>query len=378
MKNQKEFIGFNSINKLKEVLSEYAPKNIFLVTGKNSFQASGAAVVLEELLSGYRIINFSDFSINPNSDDLKKGIEYFKKNPSDMVIACGGGSAIDMAKLINVFSVQPGNFMDYIKDGKSISVKPRTLVAIPTTSGSGSEATHFAIIYIDKIKYSVAHEYILPDVAIIDPQFMLNLPGYVTASSGIDALSQAVESYWCVNSTAESKAFAKEAIGIILKNLPEAVNRPSKKSREEMAIAAHLSGKAINITKTTAPHAISYPLTSFFKLSHGHAVGMLMPEILVYNSEVNDWDVVDKRGAKYVKDTIKELNVLFGAGDNEEAESLIKDFMKSIGLATRLGEIGIREPDIEKILDNVDPDRLGNNPRRLTRQALKTILKKLL
>ena len=373
---QQEYLGFGAVSNLKEILSNHNPKHIFLVTGKDSYEGCGAKQIINKIISDYNAVHFNDFETNPKLKDIEHGIKLFKENKCDFVIAVGGGSVIDVAKSINIFSSNSGEPIEYIKNQKIIENKGKTLVAIPTTSGSGAEATHFAVVYIDKTKYSLAHEFMLPDYAIVDYQFTISLPKSQTASAGMDALSQGIESYWCINSTDESKKYAKEAIKLAMQNLANAANRPLDKSREAMAKAAHLAGKAINISKTTACHAISYPMTSYFNIPHGHAVALTLARMLAYNLQVAEGDISDKRGVDYVKRTIMEIINLIGAETSEEASKKIINLMKNIGLGTRLSEVGIKtDKDIEIIIKNgFNPDRVKNNPRKLTEEALRKIL----
>jgi alcohol dehydrogenase class IV len=373
---QQEYIGYGSIDNLKEVLSKQNLKNIFLVTGKSSYENSGAKKVIEPYLNGYNVVHFYDFEVNPKLSDIERGIMLFRKNNCDFVIAVGGGSVMDAAKLINLLAANNGKAKDYIKKKQSIENKGRVLVAIPTTSGTGSEATKFAVATMDKMKHALEHEFIIPDYAIIDPQFTMYLPQSITASTGMDALSQAIESYWCVNSTDESKGYAREAIRLIMKNLEQTTNNLSRESREAMARGAYLSGKAINITRTTVCHAVSYPITSYFNVPHGHAVALSLAQMLVYNSKVTENDLLDKRGVDYVKKTIMEIVNLIGAVSSEEASEKITNLMKEIGLSTKLSELGVKtDDDIELIIKNgFNPERVKNNPRRLTEEDLRKIL----
>ncbi|MEO8666060.1 MAG: phosphonoacetaldehyde reductase, partial [Ignavibacteria bacterium] len=276
---QKEFIGIGELGRLGEILKLKDSDKIFLVTGKKSYESSGAEKIINEQLKNYEFKRFSDFEENPKLEDIKTGIELFK-NGYDMIIAVGGGSVIDVAKLINVLSSQKNSPEEIIADNSKIKNKGKYFAAIPTTAGAGSEATHFAVVYKNKEKFSVAHEYIYPDTVIIDPQLTYNLPKAVTAISGIDALSQAVESYWNVYSTDKSKHYATQSIKLIIENLEKAVNKPDEDSRFNMSLAANLAGKAINITKTTAPHALSYSMTSYFGVPHGQAVSITLGEFL--------------------------------------------------------------------------------------------------
>jgi alcohol dehydrogenase class IV len=373
---QHEYIGFGALKNLKNILSDYSLKKVFLVNDKTSYEACGAESALSEVLQSCETVTFSDFEPNPKVEDVKKGVQLFRAISCDAIIAVGGGSVIDMAKLINFFAsnnIEPEQYLE----GKEKQIKKgKLLIALPTTSGTGSEATHFAVLYVNNIKYSVAHCTVLPDIAIIDPQLTLSMPAIITASSGMDVLSQAIESYWNINSTNESKAYSKDAIKLTLENLKMAVLNPSDDSREAMAKAAHLAGKAINSTKTTAPHAVSYPLTSYFGIAHGHAVGLTLPSFLVYNSKVCDKDVLDSRGSDYVTETMNEILRLLGVDSADNGKAMLHNLMKEIGLETRLEPLGVRsENDIERIVENgFNPERVKNNPRKVTPEALHTIL----
>lgn len=376
---QKEYIGFGSILCLREILVELGSRSIFLVTGKGSYSACGAESCLENLLKNYEVHRFCEFAVNPKLEDIDRGINVFKAVECDMVIAVGGGSTIDMAKAINFLSAHPQT-LGTCEIRTSVSeTAVRPLIAIPTTSGSGSEATHFAVVYADRQKQSIADERMLPVAAIVDTNLTMSLPRYATAVSGLDALSQAIESFWSIHSSEESKGFARRALELILPNIGVAVREPTPATRSAMAEGAHLAGKAINITKTTAAHAISYPITSYFGVAHGHAVGLILPSLLEYNAQVAENDVLDLRGGPYVRKIISEIVALFGANDVLEAKEKLEHLMSGIGLETRLSGLGIKsEKDFELIIHNsFKPERVGNNPRLLTEEALRKMLHRM-
>jgi len=372
---QQEYFGIGSINKLKEILKKEQPNNVFLVTGKNSYFSSNARKKLETILFRYQHIRFFDFSTNPKIEDVEKGIEIYKRKRCDLVIAIGGGSVIDVAKSINAFSFQTGNPKDYVKGKLKLLKKGNPLVAIPTTTGTGSEATHFAVVYINKVKYSLAHHHILPDYSIIDPSLTFNLSKKITAVTGMDVLAQAIESYWSINSSETSKKYAREAIQLVLDNLEKAVNHPTINSRVMMAKAANLAGKAINISKTTACHAISYPLTSYFGIPHGHAVALTLGEMFVYNYQVTDEDCLDSRGSEYVKMMMSEILDDFKIKTAEEFNIIFKRMLNNIGLKGSLNDLGIFSEDINSIIENgLNLERVKNNPRQITEGDLRKIL----
>jgi alcohol dehydrogenase class IV len=368
---QKEFIGVGCINNIKEIIKETRAKKILLVTGKQSYICSNAKGQIDEILNNAYTEQFNQFEVNPKLDDVYIGVRLLKNTKFNLIIAIGGGSVIDMAKLINILGAQENNdLVKYINGNILITEKGLPLIAIPTTAGTGSEATHFSVVYVDSVKHSLAHQFMLPDYAIVDAELSYSLPSYITAASGIDALSQAVESYWSVKSTQESKKFASEAIVLILEVLQSAVVG-DKKSRIIMSKAAHLAGKAINITTTTAPHAISYPITTFHGLAHGHAVGLTLGAFFEINSSVDKTNVADPRGVEFVTRAMEELFGLFGKQSARGCNKMWRQLMRDIGLDTNLEKIGIVSNfDVDRIIKNVNLLRMENNPVKISKTIL--------
>ena len=378
MSKQVLYSGFQSIMRLRQVLKSHGIHHVFLVRSKKSFSLCGAESILHDLLSGLVSVEFCDFSENLKKEEVDKGIRLFLAGKYDCILAVGGGSVLDMAKLIRAFAREKCGMSVIIRRDKHSLTKGPLLIAIPTTAGSGSEATHFAVLYDGVKKYSLGDPLLLPDIVIIDPQFTLSLPPYLTASTGMDALSQAIESYWSIHSCSESKRYSIKAIRLIVNYLVKAVANPDRKARHSMAMAAHYAGQAINITKTTAPHAISYALTTFFGINHGHAAALTLGEIFLYNSRVKDNDNCDPRGSAYVRAAIGKLSKELKSRSALEARQKIKVLMDQIVLETRFGALGIKtEKDISLILDNVNTERMRNNPRAINRESLTEILQKL-
>ncbi|HMQ67463.1 MAG TPA: phosphonoacetaldehyde reductase [Ignavibacteria bacterium] len=376
--NIKEYFGIGAIQNIPEILKSVNSKNIFLVRGKSSFETSGAEKLLEGLLKEYNVNYFSDFTENPKLADVIKGMDSFIETQSDTVLAVGGGSIIDIAKSVNILSFQANNPESILKGETEIIQRGKPLIAVPTTSGSGSEATHFAVVYSGDKKYSLAHEFILPEYSVVDPQLTFRLPQEITATSGMDAFSQAMESYWNINANDESRKYSTEAIQLIFDSLCKAVNDAGEESRISMSRAAHLAGKAINITKTTGPHALSYYLTSHYGISHGQAVCISLGEFLKFNYEVTENDVNDGASAVEIKQSLDDLAKLSGCKDIDELKMKIHELIISAGLKTRLNELNIKgEDSINQISENVNTERLKNNPRRLTKENIVNILRNI-
>jgi alcohol dehydrogenase class IV len=368
-----------ALTELPKLLMSHHCRHAFLVTGRTSYRSSGAEAALAGYLAPYTVTIFSDVDENPKLEQLEFGLRRFREANADLVIGVGGGSVLDMAKLIKIFAAQPKAPVTYVDGPERLLATTLPLVAIPTTAGSGSQATHFAVLYIGKTKYSVTHLSMLPDDALVDPSLLKSVPPTVAASTGLDALNQGIESYWSIHSTDVSKSLASEAIELVWEHLYDVVQQPSNKSRLAMAIGAHRAGEAINITKTTAPHAISYPITSHFGVPHGHAVGLVLARVLLFNASVSVSDCLDCRGTKYVQDTIANIAKLFGEDDASGAARAYNKLMDAIGLSRDFRSLGIRSrADLETIImHGFNPQRVNNNPRRLTESALRNILVEL-
>jgi alcohol dehydrogenase class IV len=200
-----------------------------------------------------------------------------------------------------------------------------------------------------------------------------------TAVCGLDVLCQSIESIWSVGSSRESRTWASEAARLVLLNLVEAVRAPSEAHRESMSRAAHLAGRAINISKTTAPHALSYTLTTSYGLPHGHAVALTLGSFLEFNAEVSEEDLNDPRGVHHVYEMIGEVCSLLGAHNPLDGRHVLADLMVSIGMETRLGPYGIEGAvDCARIVEKVNVERLSNNPRNPTKAQLAQMLEKLI
>ena len=373
-----ELIVNSDVVAVDEILDHLSCKSVFLVADALAYESSGAKRSLDKVLASRRHAVFSDFRPNPDLGQLLLGLRSYATARPDVVLAVGGGTAIDLAKLIRFCAAQSADPRDLIM---SPAANPRPgvpLIAVPTTAGTGSEATHFAVVYVDDRKHSLAHRYVRPDFAVVDASLTENLPPHLTAETGLDALCQAIESMWSTLSTDESLRDATEAVQLVWQHLAAAVNAPAGVDRLGMCRAAHLAGRAINVSKTTAPHAISYTLTSAFNVSHGRAVALTIGPLMAFNSKVTMDDCNDPRGSDYVRETIDRLTGLLGCRSADEADQRLQQFIASIGCPIRLAEVGVTTAEqLNLIVDRVNLDRMANNPRRLTNQCLRDLLQSI-
>jgi alcohol dehydrogenase class IV len=371
-KKQYLFYGQKSITETKFLIKKVCPKKIFLVTAKRSYKLSGSELLIKKIIGEIPIIRFYNFSENPKIEDVEKGIKIFRKYKCDFIIAIGGGSVIDMAKLINAGQSEDQDLKSIIYNKLDLKIEGKKILAIPTTAGAGSEATHFAVVYIDKVKYSLTSPtFLIPNYVLLKPELTFSLSKYQIAVSGIDALSQAIESYWSVNSTSISRKYSEKAIKLILKNLNDSQNN-NLIAKKNMLYASYLSGKAINITKTTGAHALSYSFTTMFDIPHGHAVALTLPSWFKYNLNVSSKNINDKRGVKFSKKIMSDLTLILEKYIIEGSlpYEKILYFIKSLGLKNKLSDFNISKNDINFFINNVNIERLDNNPSKITRQQL--------
>jgi len=364
-----------AIRTVERLIENRGASRIFLVVDEDAYRFCGAADVLQPLLENLHITRFSGFQPNPKLVDIERGIDLFRSHPPELLIAIGGGTAIDLGKLISFIGNQKDSPRDIVTGVTIGAVDSLSMIAIPTTAGTGSEATHFAVAYIGSEKYSVAHPSMLPAHAVIDPCLTHSLPASITAATGLDAFCQAIESIWAVGSTDESIEYASAAIEYAYSHLFTSVTAPTRESRLAMCRASHLAGKAINISKTTAPHAVSYILTSKYKVPHGFAVAMTLSKFLAFNACVDADSCIDGRGHEHVQNRISRIVSLLGATSIQQACHLIDELKVSIGCPAAFADLGItRHDQLSEIAASVNVQRMSNNPRKIDHPMIVQLL----
>ena len=301
---------------------------------------------------------FNEVTPNPNHHEVKKGIRQFIEKDCDCIISIGGGSVIDVAKCITI--------LDEKKDNPVTLKSPRcTHLAVPTTAGSGSESTKFAVIYNDGEKLSIEHKKLAPDFVLLEPAFLETLPLYQKKSTLLDALCQAIESMWAKDATEISTAYAMQAKEVILNNA-ETYLAGDKASARIMLKASNLSGRAINITKTTAAHAMSYKLSTTFGLAHGHAVALCLPPV---------WEHYIENGKLRFREQEKQKADLKNFIDfTEKLDVLsVSAFRKVRGRASKQGRVSVAH-----FVDSVNIQRLKNHPIKISKHELAYMYKRIL
>ncbi|MCR4908727.1 MAG: phosphonoacetaldehyde reductase [Lachnospiraceae bacterium] len=303
------------------------------------------------------ITSYQDFTPNPADTDAERGRELFEHSPHDLLMAIGGGSSIDVAKYIRC------------------SFPEIPFLAVPTTAGTGSESTGFAVIYHNDEKQSLSNPACLPSAVLFDPSSLLSLPVYQKASTMMDALCHAMESCWCVNSNEESLSLSREAMRKIFAHKDGyLLNRPEDNAG--MLQAANLAGHAINLTKTTAGHAMCYHLTKLYGLPHGHAaalcVNVVFPYMLAHPEKISD-----PRGLPALERAYDIIAEEFGVSSPDEAASAFSRILGSLSLGSP-DRAQIGDNDIALLTGTVNPERLQNHPLKFSEEDFACLYKQLL
>lgn len=358
----------NGINKLHGILREVECRKLFLVMD-SSYPFLNIKNAIEALPA--EKVKFSDFTPNPLYEQVRKGIELLKKSNCDTILAVGGGSAIDVAKCIKLAVLaEEGNaaiIPPLVSQRLPIDGIKIPFIAIPTTAGTGSESTHNAVMYFEGVKQTVTNDGVLPDYAVLEPSVLKTLPLYQKKCTMMDALCQGIESWWSVNSTDESKAYSKKAIELIMDNWRKYIFQNDDDAAAQIMLAANYGGRAINITQTTAAHAMSYKITSMYKLPHGHAVAVCLPEIWQYMTNYLD-EVSDSRGARYVEKTFYEISEAMGYDKVRVAIAQFRQMMHDMELGRP--KAFNREEELKILTASVNPIRLMNNPVHLSSETI--------
>lgn len=346
-------------------------RNLLLVCG-GSIRRLALNAYFEALPArlGISVTRFSDFAPNPTYESVEAGVTRFREAGCDCIAAVGGGSAMDVAKCIKLYApMEPGT--PYLQ--QQILPSPIPFLAVPTTAGTGSEATRFAVIYYRGEKQSVAHPSAVPDGVLLDPQVLHTLPEYQRKATMLDALCHSVESFWSVNSTPESQADAARAIaGILTHRDGYLANTPA--GNAGMLLAANLAGKAINVTQTTAGHAMCYKLTSLYGIPHGHAAALCIRVLFPYMISADPGLCADPRGPEYLTAMFSDLARAMGCEGPIQAAERFDRFVESL----RLPPIRPRPEDLTTLTHSVNPVRLKNNPVRLSEEALGALYRQIM
>ena len=363
----------NTSIQLKKFINNNRFKKIFVLCGKKSFVASGAKVYFKKILNNKNYKLYYKDSNIPIFKELIKITKDIRNFEPDLILAIGGGAIIDYAKMANVIEIR-SNLSNLITNYSYPYKKKFTkLVVVPTTAGSGSEVTSNAVIYVHGIKHSLESNLLIPDKYFLLPRFLISAPKKIKASAGFDAIAQALESLISRKSNKKSVEYALKSLKISINSYISFLNKPNIKNATKMSIASNLAGKAINISKTTAPHATSYPFTILFNINHGHAVSLFFESYFKFI-----FDNLDKADTSFnLKKRFDLIFKLFNVSDIDGFNSKISFLKKRAFLEDNLIILNIDiKKNLDKIIKNINMLRLKNSPIQIDKKNIIKIMTK--
>ena len=349
MKYQKSLEGRGSLKMLPQLLEKLSIHHP-LIVGHDTLTGALLRQHPELLLCPV----FSSFHSNPDLSDAEAGVLAFRQGGCDGLLSIGGGSGIDTAKAIKALLYAEN--MEAAAENRFPERLETPHIAIPGTAGTGSEATQFAVVYADGKKLSLNHPDLRPDGVVLDASLLDSLPAYHRKSCAMDALAQGIESFWCRSATEDSRVHAYLAILGVLDNLRSYL-AGDPHAADEMLYASYQSGKAIQITRTTAAHAMSYMLTKKMGLAHGHACMVTLPVL---------WEMMQDR--EEMQEILQDLAGKMRLGDRQLVPKLLRGMMYDLEM-----EIPpVPDPEtLDQLAASVNPERMGNHPVPLTGEEIR-------
>lgn len=367
-------MGEGALNDAISQIENFGFKQALIVTDPGMTKL-GVADEVKELLEARKInsIIFDGVQPNPTVENVNSGLAVLTKNKCDCIVSLGGGSAHDCAKGIAIVATNGGHISDY--EGVDVSKKPQLpLISINTTAGTASEMTRFCIITDQDrhIKMAIVDQNVTPLLSVNDPRLMAGMPAPLTAATGMDALTHAIEAYVSTAADPITDACAIKAIELIRDNLHEAVhNGTNMTARDQMAYAQFLAGMAFNNASLGYVHAMAHQLGGFYDLPHGVCNAVLLPHVQRFNAQV---------AAPRLKVIAGALGVdITGLSDKDGADAAIKAIealSKSINIPSGLAELGAKETDFDTLATNAMKDACGlTNPIQPSHEEVVAIFK---
>ncbi|MGG4547712.1 iron-containing alcohol dehydrogenase [Rossellomorea marisflavi] len=352
------YTGWGSLENVLPEVRRAEAKRILIVTDPQLVEIGltrNVTVPLEE--EGFDITLYTEVVPEPPPSVGEQLVAFTREGGFDLVIGMGGGSALDLAKMTAVLSQQEGRVEDYLNlsGTKEIQVKGLPKILIPTTAGTGSEVTNIAVLSLDSTKDVVTHDNLLADVAIIDPKLTLTVPPKVTAATGIDALTHAVEAYVSINANPTTDALALHAIKLIAGSIRTAVKDGSdRQARIDMSYGSYIAGLAFFNAGVAGVHALAYPLGGQFHISHGESNAVLLPYVMGYirkSSEGRMADILEALNGKSTDLSVEEAS--------KQCVKELVEIVRDVGIPQSLSQFDIPDSALEELTkDGVKQKRL--------------------
>lgn len=367
---KKILFGIGSLEKLGEEIQIFNAKKVLLVTDKGVVNA-GLLENVSDVLKGSSIdfAVFDKVEANPTMPLVHEGADFYTSENCDIIVALGGGSPMDAAKAIGVKATHEGDIINYTRrGGKPVQDITPPLITIPTTSGTGSEVTRFSVLANpeEKIKMAIATPVIISDVALVDAEMTKTMPPGVTAFTGMDALTHAVESYISNKAFTLTRTLAMKAIELIGSNLRQAVaNGENMEARSNMILASMMAGMAFGNSSVGTVHAVAHALGGFFNIAHGIANALMLPYVMRYNLIACPAKFADIAFA--LGENVDGLTEMEAACKSVEA---VEKMSEDIGIPKNLKQLGADPNMIEDLVNESEKQGMYNlSPRLPNRDA---------
>lgn len=368
------YTGWGCLNQLLPEVERFKATNILIVTDPFLKELGLADKVQQPLRTkGYATTIYTDIAPEPPLAIGEKLVDFTRKHQFDLVIGLGGGSALDLAKLAAVLAVHDGKVADYLNltGTKALEHKGLPKILIPTTSGTGSEVTNISVLSLDTTKDVVTHDYLLADSAIVDPELTISLPPKVTAATGVDALTHAIEAYVSVNANEVTDALALQAIRLISGSIRTAVlEGENKQARSDMSYGSYLAGLAFFNAGVAGVHALAYPLGGQFHIAHGDSNAVLLPYVMGY---------IRQSCEKRMKDILDAMGISSAYLSQEEASyncvDALQQLVQDVKIPSTLKGFNIPEEALEQLTDDATKQTriLARSPMPLEREDIYAI-----
>lgn len=339
--------GEGTITRLGELAAEFRPRCVLVVSDRGIMEAGHDAAALRSLHdAGLQVASFHDFAENPTSAMVDAGVRRAAEVKPDLLVGLGGGSSMDCCKGINFVYSCGGTIHDYHGLGKA-TCDMLPMIAIPTTAGTGSEAQSFALISDTEThtKMACGDPRAACRIAILDPKLTLTQPSGVTALTGIDAISHAIETYVSKRRNPMSITYSRRAFGILAQGFSRVLHEPDDlEARCRMQVGACLAGMAIETSMLGAAHATANPLTAHHDVTHGQAVGLMLPAVIRMNGAVH---------ADWYAELMREVDPHVSTGDApERLAQMVISWLREADLATSLDELSIPASRIDTFVED--------------------------
>lgn len=369
--------GENAILRLDSIIREFNAEKVFIVTDKFLETTDCFNILINNLKDkGLGLTVYTDIIPEPPVDVVDKAVEALKESGCEIVVAVGGGSSIDICKAICMLKNNEGSVRDYLFGGTKKVVNPSLpLIVVPTTAGSGSEVTAASVISDDEknVKLSVTHEYLIPKIAVIDPIMQVGMPAIITASTGMDALTHAIEAYVSKNASLLSDMYAEKAIEIIGKNIYTATYTPNNlEARSNMALASLIAAASFANGGLGAVHGISQAMGGVAHVAHGIANSMLLPYVMEKNMVGNLYKF--NKIAALLGENVEGMSIREGA---IKAVEKVKQMAIDLMIPSKLSQVDVKRemfPDIVK--GTMEYRLLPLNPVIISEEDVYDILEK--